>query len=336
MTRMPPGPWPAASPRHCGTPPTRPRRNWRTRRGPSRCSARTPISPAPLSTGCRRRCASASADRACATATCSPSRRPAPSAWPSPTTPPMASSRPSPGATPAASAPRTAACRTTPSRITPGAAIASRAAMSTTCHRTGSPRWRSPHWTTCRCWRRYSPISTPASPRPSTCRPTIRSRPSRTSISRPGATASRDSPPTAPTSSPARCWRPPTPRPSRAGAARRISMFPTPTVGSGWSRCRNPPSPRCAGAGGHARPAATRPGATWSTTRMAPSPSSSAIWTMLPGVPPNAESPCQRACRKMDSASPSKSGSTVRSSRAAWARWPSRCPWTCAPTIAAG
>ena len=33
---------------------------------------------------------------------------------------------------------------------------------------------------------------------------------------------------------------------------------------------------------------------------------------------------------------PSRSGSTARSSRAAWARWPRRCRWTCAPTIRPG
>ena len=70
--------------------------------------------------------------RACATPTCCRSRPPAPSASPSPTTPPTASSRRSPGPTRARSACPTARCRSSRSRTTPGAATRRSAATSTT------------------------------------------------------------------------------------------------------------------------------------------------------------------------------------------------------------
>jgi ribonucleoside-diphosphate reductase alpha chain len=86
---------------------------------------------------------SRSASTACATRTCCRSRRPAPSAWPSPTTPATASSRPSPGPTRARSAWPTAPSRNTRSRTTPGACTSTRAAMCPSCPTTSSPRWKS-------------------------------------------------------------------------------------------------------------------------------------------------------------------------------------------------
>ena len=41
-------------------------------------------------------------------------------------------------------------------------------------------------------------------------------------------------------------------------------------------------------------------------------------------------------CPAAGARSPSRSGSTAPSSRAAWARWPRRCRWTCAPTTPPG
>ena len=102
---------------------------------------------------------------ACATATCSRSRRPARSASPSPTTPRTASSRPIPGSTPARSASRTARCASTGSRTTPGGSGGRAAATRPRCRRPSSTRSRSRRATTWRCRRRSSPTSTRRSPR---------------------------------------------------------------------------------------------------------------------------------------------------------------------------
>ncbi len=147
---------------------------------PSRCSTPTCTSPAAASPrACRPRSRRRSASTACATRTCCRSRRPAPSAWPSPTTPPTASSRRSPGPTRARSAWPTARSRSTRSRITPGACTGTWERRSAAHagggaepparllrHRAGdlAPR-RTRRWS-----RRSRPSSTPPSPRRSTCR----------------------------------------------------------------------------------------------------------------------------------------------------------------------
>jgi ribonucleoside-diphosphate reductase alpha chain len=104
-TSRKPAPWPPASPNSCATPPTWPRSNWPRSAAPSRCSTPSCTSPAATSPrACRPRSRPKSASTACATRTCCRSRPPAPSRWPSPTTPRTASSRRSPGPTAARSA----------------------------------------------------------------------------------------------------------------------------------------------------------------------------------------------------------------------------------------
>ncbi|MCK7473167.1 MAG: hypothetical protein MZV49_05930 [Rhodopseudomonas palustris] len=109
--------------------------------------------------------------------------------------------------------------------------------------------------------------------------------------------------------------KPPAPQQRRRTAARRQ---PPPARST---RCRRRCWPACAGPAGPSCPTATRPGPTWSST-------------------PHGELRALRRPRASeDGARPrarSRSGSTAPSSRAAWARWPRRCRWTCAPTTAPG
>ncbi len=103
---------------------------------------------------------------------------------------------------------------------------------------------------------------------------------------------------------------------ARAGVAARPAtprtFSPTPTVGCTSRQAPRPAWRACAGSAVRARRAATRPGATWSTTR-------SGSFAVFVGHVENGRQP-----------TPSRSGSTAPSSRAASARSPRACRWTCA------
>ena len=178
--------------RRCATPPTRVGRPGRASAAPSRCSTPTcylrggtlRLAPAGSAEGAR------SARTASATRTCCRSRRPAPSAWPSPTTPATASSRRSPGPTRARSAWPTARFKEYRGRgprlaAVPAPAGRRRAAAAGLRHRAGDERagargdgrgGRAVH--------RHRDLA-----RPSTCRPTIPTPTSRTCTCRPGSRA---------------------------------------------------------------------------------------------------------------------------------------------------
>ncbi len=136
----------------------------------------------------RRRSRRRSASTACATATCCRSRPPAPSAWPSPTTPPTASSRRSPGPTRARSACPTARMQGIPGRgprlapVQGTWAATWRSCRDVLRHRAGDLRHGAREMVAA-----VAPYIDTASPRPSTCRRTIRMRTSRISTSRPGS-----------------------------------------------------------------------------------------------------------------------------------------------------
>jgi ribonucleoside-diphosphate reductase alpha chain len=185
----PRAPWRAASPRSCATRPTSVGRpGARARRLPAVQRRPVPQRQHLRHAPAGRRCATASARTGCATRTCCRSRPPAPSAWPSPTTPATASSRPF------------SWTYTRKKRMPDGSlreyAVEDHAwrlyrhlqgadaPLTGLRHRAGDERAGACGW-----WPRWRRASTPRSARPSTCRPTTPTPTSRACTCRPGSRA---------------------------------------------------------------------------------------------------------------------------------------------------
>ena len=140
-------------------------------------------------------------------------------------------------------------------------------------------------------------------------RRTIRTRISRTCTSRRGSRGSRASPPTGRTRCSAACC-PSTKKPKRR---RRTTSTPrTPTAASALEAA---PEPALSSLRWPGRPEL---------------PAGNPSWTYMVESPVRQASPSSSATSRTATRIRSKYGSTATSSRAAWARWPRRCRWTCA------
>jgi hypothetical protein len=303
-----------ASPRRCATRPTRLGRARASERGAfplfnadlylaaARFASRL---PATLKARAIR------ASTACATRTCCRSRPPAPSAWPSPTTPQQRH--------------RAAFSWTyTRKKRMPDGSFkeyavedhawrlyrhlgATTRTLPGLRHRAGDERAGShARWS-----RRWRPSSTPRSARPSTCRPTTPYADFQDLY--------------------LQAWK--------AGLKGLATYRPNSVLGSVLSvtparsarrtlDCRRrqpPPGARTPAGAGAGQPALARParaaGRQPGLDLHDPAPASATS---------RSSSAARRGGRKARARS--RSGSTAPSSRAAWARWPRRCRWTCAPT----